>query len=1685
LKSAIADLRYKFILPITFKRFLYKSFKILGITLGVLLLLILALILFIRSPWGQGIVVNKATAFVEGRTGTDVSIGRLYITFSGNVFIEDLYLGDLNSDTLLYSRNLEAGIGIAELINSGAIRVKKLDWEGVTARVRRDEVSGKFNFDFLTEAFASDSIPSQALEENSSQQQIILSVESAALRDFNLRYKDEVAGMDAALQIGEFLFSIPLADLGSFDFEVGKISLKDSQIKYIQSKPFAVEEEHMDSALVQPILKLEELLLKNILLDYKNLPDQQEAQINLGQLLIQLPEGNIRDQIIRLTKIELSNSSIAWKDLGEVDTSLVESPTEPAAFSWPDWDVIVEKFTIDSTNISYQTSTNSGLRNEFNPEFIQISNLSLDAEKILLQANLASAHLKSLTFREQSGFELNDFSFDLALQDQSLDLNDFFLRTNRSQLKAAGKVTFASIAEFIAKPEASQLNLTVSPSTLDLRDAFFFSRAFEQDTLIRELVKSPIAIQSQLTGNTAEMDVQQLIIGWSDTRLNAKGKLRNALDTDNLWFDFPSIQMSSTRSDLIHFVIEEELGVKLPENLAIQTSLIGNLEKMNSEAELTSSFGTINLSGMFQNQEQLAFRADVDGFNLLIGELLQNPNLDTLSFSLKASGSGNDLYSMDANLQSTFEKLGVNGIDLSGLNLDGQLQKGVGQLSMGLQQEFLDFDMLADIALDSIQSQVGLNLDLKGADFYKLGLTEKTSRARVKLTADFDGNLESFTANARLYDGTIVYEDQSYLTGELDLRTILGPDTTGAQITSKILMGDFGSNSSPAELQAALISVLSQYLDPLGGGRDSSIQSDVRFHMNMSLVDDPLLSDVLLQGLENFDSASVKVDFIESENFLKAAVDFPYIIYNGTEVDSLRIRVDANENDLNFNFGFLGLKTGPILMEQTGFTGVLDDSRLKLDFLVYEAGEIFTHIPFDVGLSRDTVQVHLSQEDLLFNGVDWTIPDSNDILYAENSLQFRDFILQNGEQSLSIQHNVAGYAEKNIATEFSNFQLETFTRILNAEDTLASGSMDGILVVENPFEAMGILGELSIEGLHVLNTLLGKLDLIAEARGGGNYQLDLTLQDKGLDLALEGAFVANEAGGELDLLLDLKQMDVEKIASLSQGQLQNGKGQLSGKVTVNGKVADPVYNGEFLFSDASIFPTQLSTAYLLSEETIRIDNEGVYLDQFTVRDQENNTFNIDGKISTEELINPTFELGIKAENFMAINSDNTENELVYGRAVMDADVTVKGNLNLPVVAGNLRVRDRTDITLIIPETELDIVARDGVVVFVNKTNPNEILTRSIDQTSSNFAGYSIQAGLQVDPKAKFKIIIDPTTGDNLTISGDSDLRLDINPNGRITLSGVYEVKSGSYEMSLYNLISKEFSIYEGSRITWNGDPLDATLDIRAIYQVETSASGLMASQLTGATSELQSQYQQRLDFLVYLNVKGDLLKPEITFSLDMPEAERGSLGGNVYSRILQLNEQEDELNKQVFSLLVLDRFFPSQGSDGSGGGAEGIARNSASQLLSDQMNALSGKLFGDSGFSMGFGVDSYQDFQSGSGRNRTDLNVNAQQKLFNDRLVVQVGSQMDLEGGSQDADQNNSILANISLEYMLTEDGRWRIRAFRKNEFQSIIDGQLFVTGMGLIFNREFNEFKDLWTKAPIKPDISVVKKDKSSSDEN
>jgi len=1630
-------------------------------------LILVAIILFVRSPWGQGIIVNKATSFVENKTGTKLSIDRLFITFSGNIYLEGFYLQDLNGDTLLYSRNLEAGIEFIPLINSGDINISKLHWNGVTGNVTRNSDSEIFNFDFLIEAFLPQSTE-EPLATDTISTALNLALRSVSFSDFNLNYEDQFLGISSKLILGKLELDIPVIQLNNLAIEISNSLLSDSKIDYLQTKPFP--ETPPDTTASSPInLILKKLAIQNVQVNYKNEVDQQVAEIDLQEFLLELPLVDLKNQEVKLDLFALKNSSILFHDFSIPSASpAVESDSSSTPFTWPEWIVTAKQITLDKNQIEFKTSTTDFQKGFFNPEAIRMTGFNADISDLILENKSASAQVNSVQFEEASGFALKEFSVSLASNDLETSIENLNLAINRSQLTGDLKLTYNSIDQFIQHPELVAFDFNLKAPKLAVQDAYYFQPVLAQDTLIQKLEAYPFSAELVVDGTVDLIQISFADLTWGKTNFFASGQVGDVLELDLLRFDFPEIQLKSSRETLLAFVSESELGIQLPENFLLTGQASGQLNDLGLEFDFKSTLGDLTLVASYRDQAQLAFDLQLEAKALQLNNLLQNQALDTVYFSLDAKGSGINWYEINAEIQGKFDSLQLYQNDYSGLALSGKLENGSGTFRSDLDSKNLRYDLTATVDLDSINSQVNLNLNLSGADFTALGLTQKSTKAQLNLAANFTGNIEEFQADATISDATIVQEQRPYPLGTIRLTAFVKNDSTSIDLESRPMVGFLQANANPSELSAALTTYFNGYF----GTKDTiSSKGDVVFNMNFALQQDPILNEILLPGLIQLDSSSIAANFSEAKQTLTATVNFPFVNFGGAEIDSLGIQLNSDSSRFDFKFGFASLNTGPIDMDKTLISGNLEDARLLLDLQFFEKSEILTQISSQIDLLSDRIKIKFLPENLILDKKAWTVPSSNSLTYSNQEITFTDMVFTADTQKVELTDELDAFEKPHLAAVFDGFRLENLTSFLNPVDVIADGSMQGRLIVQKPFGALGILGDLKIDSLAILSTNLGTLNLNAVAKSIGNYALKADLGGGGIDLKINGNFIADEEAASFDLELDLTRLELVILENLLPGQISQAGGILQGKINANGTTIDPKYEGLLTFKDASITPTIVGTKYLFEDESIRLDNAGIYFDNFTLRDEALNTFALGGEIGTESFINPTLDLRVTAKKFMAINSTDAESELFFGKGTIDADITVKGDLILPIVRGKLAVKDETDLTFIVPESQAELVERNGVVVFVNKKNPDSILTRNDEEVSNSFNGYDIQLLLEVDPTARFKIIIDPNSGDNLALTASGELDLAVDPIGRTSLSGRLVVQSGHYEMSLYSLVNRRFEIVPGSTIVWNGDPLDATLDISAKYEVRTAATPLMASQLTGSGDATQSQYSKRLDFLVYLYLDGDLLKPEISFGLDMPEDERGEFGGNVYSQVRQLGEQEAELNRQVFSLLVLNRFFPSGGSDGSGGGTEALARNSVSQLLSDQLNNFSNQLFGDSGFEVGFEVDSYTNGQGG--KSQTELNVSAQQTLFNDRLTVQVGSQFDVEGNSQTSQDAGAILGNVSIEYTLTEDGRFKIRAFRKNQFESVIDGQLIVTGLGVVFNREFNNFGQLW-ETSIDPELEI-----------
>jgi hypothetical protein len=215
-----------------------------------------------------------------------------------------------------------------------------------------------------------------------------------------------------------------------------------------------------------------------------------------------------------------------------------------------------------------------------------------------------------------------------------------------------------------------------------------------------------------------------------------------------------------------------------------------------------------------------------------------------------------------------------------------------------------------------------------------------------------------------------------------------------------------------------------------------------------------------------------------------------------------------------------------------------------------------------------------------------------------------------------------------------------------------------------------------------------------------------------------------------------------------------------------------------------------------------------------------------------------------------------------------------------------------------------------------------------------------------------------------------------------------------------------------------------------------------------------------------LNLKYQLLKPTINFDITLPDSNYNvstDVTNTVNARLAQVRQDPNELNKQVLGVLVLGHFIgdnPLQ-SQGGSAGVQGAIRNSVSGLLSDQLNSLAGNLI--SGVDLNFGLTSGQDYSSGTATNRTDLNVGLSKRFLNDRLTVSVGNNFNLEGAQQ-GQKTSNIAGNVSVNYKLSKDGRYSLRAYRKDEF-IVIQGQVIETGLGFMLTVDYNRFKEIFRK--------------------
>lgn len=1671
-----------------------KTGKILlwaAITVVGLLLLMITLL---NIPAVQTFITGKISKMLSDQTGAQISVGAVKIAFPKTVHLSELLVEDLDKDTLLHVGSIKVNADLTGLLNN-RIMIRSLQIEKLKTNIERLKADPVFNFQFILDSLSSvepDTTPSEPWE---------FGIRKIHLSNFDVHFHDELSGMEARLDLGSLSLLLDAFAPDQMRFDIETVELKNTIAWFEQWEvPANGDDTSSDDNTGTgslPEISLGKLHIANVDFRFRDKQEQTGLETRVGNLLFEPDKIELTEKNLDLGKLTIEHSimklAVAQSPEKAADTTKSNQPPEIKQLSdiLPDWKIKMDQLKLESLQLDYSVANAPPKTDGFDPNHIQLRKLSMDLREIFSTPEGAAFDLKNLNFESNAGIDLEKLVIETKVDDHEINLEKLVLQTSRSKFFSRAHIAFNNLGQLIDKPWSAAFELQIEPSVLHLGDMAAVAPAHALDSIIRRHSSQDIQLELRAGGSLNNLTLNTLNVSTGrSTNFSASGKIAGIPDTDHLTFDIRLDSLLTTSDELKTFLPEEYFsGLNIPEHLKLQFSAEGTSDSLNAGLEFYSGFGKLTADAIFRRyphigQDTFHLRIDLPDFNA--GKLLADTTLGKLTFRAEISGKNATTGQMSAKLDGTLDSAYYNNYHYRDLRINARMHHDTVKAEITSPDENLDFKMNAVAVLDSTEQWGRLKLDLHKIDLQALHFSGDQFVAKTTLTADINySGMADMDARVELSDTEIVKQKNYFPAASVVIDAKTTSDSTRLKITSDYVDVFAGANLRADSLEPLIAQAFRKYIsreDNISLIPGKQLQARVNFHFP----DD--LPEQTVPDLKAFSIDTLFLFYTSDNNRLVSELIIPKIKYSGFALDSLYVSVSGVEDSINLTTGFNQLAYDTIGM---------NDFRVKADLM---AGRILSSISIkdvnkrpnflltsEMQLHKDSVRIALQPEGLMMDGNKWQVSEKNRLVIRDNSIESSGFTFKQADQKLAIVQS-----PDSVYLALTNFGISNLINVIHMDSrhNMIGGKINGTLSLPQQDSLAGVFGaDLNIQNLKLLDSLAGDVEFVMQ-NTGNRTKIDISLQNPYNSFSVRGTIGGEEQNIDLKAGIDIDAL--RRFERFTFGQLSNMSGSVSGELEITGKTNDPEIKGDIQFNNVAFNVNSLNFYTQLNDETIRFDRTGIHFDNFSIKDPGDNPLVIDGSVLTNNFSDFRFDLQINTDRFHPINSTEQDNEHLYGDLYFSTNTSISGTSDLPVVDASLKIEKGTALTYVMPGSEIKMIEHEGIVRFAQPTIAGDTIPISedmeyfTDSVMRKVTGIDLNAKIELDPAAGFTVIVDPASGDYATVSGAANLNYSIDQSGTQSVTGVFEVRDGYYLVSFYGLVKKKFSFQPGSNISWSGRVMDATIDFTAIHEVRTQSVALVAGETSGMTPAEQNLYQQRLPYKVLLNINGSLSEPDVSFGLDLPQKYRVNYP-QIATKLNMLNSDQlnSELNKQVFALLVTGSFI-AENPFAQGGGGPGIAttaaRNSVNGILSAQLNKLSEKYV--KGFNINFDLNTYEDYSTGTSQTRTELDVEVQKKFFDDRLTIEASSSFDVEGDDQPRPGQTSqqLYGEFAVTYDLTESGDYKLRAYRENAYD-IFDGEVAYSGVAFILQKSFNHFRMLFRKQ--KPNQEAIEEEKGKTEKS
>ena len=1293
-------------------------------------------------------------------------------------------------------------------------------------------------------------------------------------------------------------------------------------------------------------------------------------------------------------------------------------------------DLRIGSVIIRHGSIAYNQRDIASAAGVFSPQHIGISNLSAHIALHHLTDNDIHLSIKKIAFTDKSGLQVKNLRFKVNADKHQARLSDFQLELPKSHLLLEDLIaTYRTDEKGKLISETLQFEGGIKPSLITLSDVACFA------PILRKW-NDALYIDTHFSGTSTSARIHQLHFKTQSGSILLKANAK-ASDWNRKLHWLANIETLQVSDEGVE-QIAANLGskVKIPKEVL----RLGNIyykgvasgkgkSQIGTKGVLRTDAGNVEIDA-HQNGKQLYAKVDTKGINL--GKILDNAKLGIIAAHITAQGTKEHLVA-----KGEIPLFDFNNYRFSNIRLDGSYNKGL-------------IDGLASIADPNI------NLQVAG----KYSIPKKQYEAQLNLA-----HLQPTVLGVKMADNTYTLNDIRVSAKNEGADSYLDLEAPFANIHVKGQY-DYGT------LVQTMTNMLASKLPTLPGIGKTSNKARNNFSIEAEIASTEILQRMLGVPLDIQQPVVIDGNISDLDRSVNLTAQLPAFSYNGSDYSGGALQMNTEGDTLKVDARIKTGAAGSIsptlhvkaaaadntLMASLGYNN--HSKSLPIHGALNAEAQFYKNTD-----NVSTAHVDIKPSLIHIGEKPWKVHPA-DITYSKNHLEIENFEVSHGDQHVAVNGLATPNKEDSIVAQLKDVDVEYILNLVNFHSVDFAGKASGKAIVKSIFNDPDAYAKLDIKDfefehgpmgiLHAnvsFNKELSQIDINAVADEGEEHQ---TLID---------GYVSPKRN-YIDLGIEAQGTNMKFMESFCGSFMDNIQARARGKVNLVGDLRDINLVGD-IYATGKMHMKQLGTEYSFRNLHAHAIPDDILLNNDTIFDRNHNMALVSGGIHHKHLTRLSYDLTLKAHNFLGYDTHEFGDNTFYGTVYATGEVGIHGKSGETII--DIDAEPGPGSIFVYNVASPDAISDKSFIhwhdIAPELTDSLKLQQKDADDDIDFSSDMRINFLVNATPNLTLKLMMDPQSGDYITLNGNGVLRANWFNKGSFDMFGNYVVDHGVYKLTIQNVIKKDFEFMPGGTIAFGGNPYNAPLNLQAKYTV----NGVPLSDLSIGRSF--SSNNIRVDCL--MNITGTPQSPSVDFSMDLP-----TVNTDAKQMIYSVINSQEEMNQQVLYLLAIGRFYAQTKNNQSSEDADQQSQTSLamqsflSGTISQQLNTVLSNVVKSNNWNFGANISTGDE-----GFNNAEYEGILSGRLLNNRLLF--NGQF---GYRDNANATQSFIGDFDLRYLIFPNGNLAVRMYNQTNDRYFTRNSLNTQGLGLIMKKDFNGWRDLFGIKKKKKEVKKVVKKKSGS---